>query len=72
MQTSRTKTSIRPQKAKKLKTATRANADQAKRFIEAAREAECSEDEVVFDETLKRITNPKPKRSPEKPTRSDK
>jgi hypothetical protein len=29
--------------------------EQAKRFIEAAREAECSEDEAVFDENLKRI-----------------
>jgi hypothetical protein len=34
---------------------------QSKRFIEAAREAECSEDEVVFDENLKRIVKAKPK-----------
>jgi hypothetical protein len=28
---------------------------QRDRFIEAAREAECSEDEAVFDENMKRI-----------------
>ena len=39
---------------------TRKSTAQQKRFIEAAREAECSEDEAVFDETLKRITKPGP------------
>lgn len=33
---------------------------QKERFIEAAREAECSGDEAVFDETLKRIAKAKP------------
>ena len=33
--------------------------------IEAAREAECSEDEATFDETLKKIA--KPKLAPAKP-----
>ena len=66
MQTSRTKASIRPQKAEKLKTATRANANQAKRFVEAAREAECSEDEAVFDENLKRIAKATPTKIQEK------
>jgi hypothetical protein len=42
------------------------NTDQHKRFIEAAREAECSEDEAVFDETLKRIAKVKEKPAPEK------
>jgi hypothetical protein len=37
---------------------------QRKRFIEAAREAECSEDEAVFDETLKRIAEAKSRRIP--------
>ena len=37
------------------------------RFIEAARKAEASEDEAVFDETLKRIAKAKP----EKTKRSD-
>jgi hypothetical protein len=32
---------------------------QRQRFIEAAREAECSEDETVFDENLKRVAKPK-------------
>lgn len=36
-------------------------AEQHKRFIEAAREAECSEDEAVFDENLKRLVTAKPK-----------
>lgn len=60
MQTSRTKTTIRPQKAQKLKSRVRSNEDQAKRFIEAARKAECSEDEAVFVETLKQIAKAKP------------
>ena len=60
MQTSRTKTTIRSQKAKKLKSGMLSNEDQSKRFIEAAREAECSEDEAVFDEALKRIAKAKP------------
>jgi hypothetical protein len=34
--------------------------DQQARFIEAAREAGCSEDEAVFDENLKRIARHKP------------
>lgn len=40
--------------------------EQHKRFIEAAREAECSEDEAVFDETLRRLANTKPEKPPEK------
>jgi hypothetical protein len=34
--------------------------DQRERFIKAAREAGCSEDEAVFDENLKRIASAKP------------
>jgi len=34
--------------------------NQRDRFVEAARAAECSEDEAVFDETLKRIAKAKP------------
>jgi hypothetical protein len=41
-------------------TAKYTNKDQRKRFIEAAREAECSEDEAVFDENLKRIAKARP------------
>jgi uncharacterized protein HemY len=37
--------------------------NQAARFIEAARAAECSEDEAVFDETMKKIAKAKPKGS---------
>jgi len=33
---------------------------QSRRFIEAAREAGCSEDEAVFDENLKKIARHKP------------
>jgi aminoglycoside/choline kinase family phosphotransferase len=33
---------------------------QAKRFIEAAREAGASEDEAAFHENLKRLAKPKP------------
>lgn len=32
---------------------------QRRRFIEAARAAECSEDEAKFDRTIKRIAKPK-------------
>ena len=41
---------------------------QSCRFIEAAREAECSEDEAVFDRTIKHIGKapPKPKKKPSK------
>jgi hypothetical protein len=39
---------------------------QQKRFIEAAREAECSEDEAVFDENLRRVAKPKPPSKPDK------
>jgi hypothetical protein len=38
---------------------------QSQRFIEATREAECSEDEAVFDDNLKRIA--KAKQKPIKP-----
>lgn len=34
--------------------------DQRSRFIDAAREAGCSEDEAVFDANLKRIGEVKP------------
>ena len=33
---------------------------QRERFVEAARKAECSEDEAVFDESLRRIAQAKP------------
>ncbi len=33
---------------------------QRRRFIDAAREAEASEDEAVFDENLRRLANAKP------------
>lgn len=65
MQASRNETSTRPKKAAKLRK--RADTKQSQRFIEAARAAEASEDEAVFDETLKQITTgekrsmPKPK-----------
>ena len=36
----------------------KAQSEQSKRFIEAAREAGASEDERVFDENLKRIVRP--------------
>jgi hypothetical protein len=67
MQTSRTKTAIRPQETKKLKAGMRPDEDQAKRFIEAAREAECSEDEAVFDEALKRVAKAKPVKLAKRP-----
>jgi hypothetical protein len=38
--------------------------EQSQRFIKAAREAGCSEDEAVFDETLKKIARHKPASSP--------
>ena len=40
------------------------SAAQSERFIEAARKAECSEDEAVFDRVLKKIAKAKPQ--PEK------
>jgi hypothetical protein len=43
---------------------------QSRRFIEAAREAECSEDEGTFDETLRRIVKTKPDK-PAKPPEKD-
>lgn len=64
MQTGGNKASARPKKASKLRLK-KADPKQAKRFIEAAREAGASEDEAVFDETLKRIVKPKPEK-PEK------
>jgi hypothetical protein len=36
---------------------------QSECFIEAAREAECSEDEAVFDEALRRIAKAKPQKA---------
>jgi len=36
------------------------NKAQSERFIAAAREAGCSEDEAVFDENLKKIARHKP------------
>jgi hypothetical protein len=47
------------------------NDDQSRRFIEAAREAECSEDEAVFDETLKRIAKVKPVRPTKPPAKGE-
>jgi hypothetical protein len=38
----------------------RKRSDQSRRFIKAAREARCSEDEAVFDEELKWIAKAKP------------
>jgi hypothetical protein len=45
---------------KMRKAETKDKTDQRKRFIAAAREAGCSEDEAVFDENLKKITRHKP------------
>ena len=45
------------------------DADQSRRFIEAAREAGCSEDEAVFDEALKRIVKAKPAKPGEPPAK---
>jgi hypothetical protein len=39
----------------------KAESEQAKRFIEAAREAGCSEDEAEIRETMKRLAPVKPK-----------
>jgi len=36
--------------------------DQSKRFIETARELGCDEDEVAFDEKLRRIATAKPQK----------
>jgi hypothetical protein len=55
----------RPKKAPNLKTT---NPKQSQRFIEAAREAGASEDEAVFDETLKRIAKAKPEPTRQKKT----
>ena len=43
--------------------------DQSARFIEAAREAGCSEDEAVFDAALRKIVNGKPKDENREPTK---
>ena len=40
--------------------ATDARVNQSERFIKAAREAGCSEDESVFDENLQKIARHKP------------
>lgn len=40
---------------------------QADRFKEAARAAECDEDEARWQERLKRVAKQKPKDAPEKP-----
>lgn len=40
---------------------------QSERFIEAARELGCDEDEAAFDEKLKRISEQKPPPSEGKP-----
>jgi hypothetical protein len=63
MQTSVDKASTRPTKAPKLKAKT---PKQSQRFIEAARAAECSEDEAVFDANLRRLAKAKPHKT-EKP-----
>jgi hypothetical protein len=44
------------------------NKPQNERFIEAARELGCDEDEAAFDEKLRRIATakPKPKREPKR------
>lgn len=41
--------------------------DQHERFKEAARAAECDEDEARWQERLKRVAKQKPKDAPEKP-----
>ena len=48
------------------------NKSQRSRFIKAAREAECSEDEAVFDRNLQQIAGvkPKPKKQSLKPRSS--
>ena len=62
MQTSRTKAAARPQKAKKLKDEMQANEDQAKRFIETARQIGCDEDKERFEKKLGRIASFRPAR----------
>jgi hypothetical protein len=42
----------------------KSQSEQSQRFIEAAREAGCSEDESVFDENLKKIARHKPPGAP--------
>jgi hypothetical protein len=42
-------------------------ASQSKRFIEAARDAECSEDEAVFDANLERLAGTEPSKTTPKP-----
>ena len=49
----------------------KAGKPQGERFIEAAREAECSEDEAVFDETLRRVARAKPSPAKRRDKRSD-
>ena len=44
----------------------RAETSQRQRFIEAARKAGASEDEAVFDETLKRLAKAKPEPTKQK------
>jgi hypothetical protein len=44
--------------------------NQSARFIKAAREAGCSEDEAVFDENLKKIARHKPPPAAPEPTKS--
>ena len=41
------------------------------RFIKAAREAECSEDEAVFDANLKRIAKAKAEPAKKRPLKAD-
>jgi hypothetical protein len=55
------------QKPKRKSAKPRADKAQAKRFIEAAREAGASEDEAVFDENLRRVAKTKPKEDREPP-----
>ena len=51
-------------KAAPTKTSNRPQDEQSARFIEAAREAGCSEDEAVFDTALKKIAQHKPDSEP--------
>jgi hypothetical protein len=44
---------------------------QHQRFIEAARDLECDEDEAAFDEKLRRIATAKPKPRDKKVPKSD-
>lgn len=52
-------TPIKPKPPSKLGAEKLTPEEQKRRFIEAAREAECSEDEADFDAALKRIAKPK-------------